>query len=146
MLKTSVHGQLSKLCCPGSVVSSPSSVFLCLPGRKAGRVGSRLLGDSVQAFRPLAHGARSKQLQALGSPQPVCHPQKPVHQRHAGKPNTPPAISLVFIRHAAIPPLNYTTSKFCLQNKGNNLKKCDHKMLFCPERLKLCVHNMRLQS
>lgn len=68
--------------------SGPPVPSLCLTGRKAGRVGRWLLGDSVQTFGPSPHGPRPKQLQALCSPQPVCHPQEPVHQRHAGTTQT----------------------------------------------------------
>lgn len=58
---------------------------VCLTGRKAGRARRGLLGDAVQTSRPSAHGPRPKQLQRVRSPQPVCHPQEPLHQRHAGR-------------------------------------------------------------
>mgnify|MGYP006996406842 CR=1 FL=1 len=55
-----------------------------VPGGQAGFAGRRLLHHSVPAPRPPAHGARPQQLQALGRPQPVRHPQEPLHQCHAG--------------------------------------------------------------
>lgn len=58
---------------------------VCLTGRKAGLAGCRLLRDSVQTFGPSPDGPRSEQLQKVCGPQPVRHPQEPVHQRHAGK-------------------------------------------------------------
>lgn len=128
-------------------VSSLLSVFLCLAGRKAGCVGSRLLGDSVQTFGPFAHGPRSKQLQTLSSPQPVCHPQKPVHQRHAGKPNTLPlALCLSVMLKFYL--LNYTFFQILFAEKRQQFKKnVTTKCCFAlKDSIKLCVHNMRLKD
>lgn len=55
-----------------------------IAGREAGVSGCGLLYHPVQASWPVTHGARSEQLQALGGPQPVCDPQEPLHQHHAG--------------------------------------------------------------
>lgn len=67
-----------KVACPHCLCA------LCSTGRKTGRAGCRLLCDSVQTSRSSPHGPRAKQLQKVRSPQPVRHPQEPVHQRHAG--------------------------------------------------------------
>lgn len=106
---------------------------LCLTGRKAGRVGCRLLCHAVQTFRPSADGARSKQLQKVCSPQPVCHPQEPVHQRHAGKEQLKHgAVRFVFVSHVEILSLNYRC--FYIYNRIILASK-----LYTPCNMKLSV-------
>lgn len=53
-------------------------------GGKASLPGCRFFGDSVQAFRQVAHGTRPKQLQEISRPQPVRHSQESLYQHHAG--------------------------------------------------------------
>lgn len=72
------------------LVSSAEMVSLCFswllfPGREAGIAGSWFLHHSVQAPGSFAHGPWKEQLQEVCSPQPVCDPQEPLHQHHAGK-------------------------------------------------------------
>lgn len=130
-----------------SVVSSPLSVFSCLSGRKAGRFGCGLLGDSVQTFGPFADGPRSKQLQALGSPQPICHPQEPVHQRHAGNTDTPPlapCLSFALKFHRQITPFSDSVCR----RKAAIWRKMwpQNAVLPWKDSWKLCVRETRLRN